>query len=449
MTERVPRWWWLAVLVVAVAARLAVTWRLGAQLDLDRDLYLGIARHLAAGDGFMHPDSLQPTAYRPPLYPLLLVTAMPWGRTGIATLHLLLGVMTVALTMACGMRLRLGKWSAVAGLLTALDPLLLQGQIQIMTETLAAVLTAALLFVLIPEPARGAEPSSPLPRPWQSVVAGLLLGLCCLCRPTYWAFAVCWSALAVMSMIARWRMSRVDGALIENFGRRRALRWLLVSLAFGAIQLPWIVRNQLVFGTPILTTTHGGYTLLLGHNAEYYREVVQRPWGTVWSGESLSNWQQNLERELSQQSPPLDFRAGKVDEVARDRWMSRAAWRTIRLDPGWAVRAGGTLLGRFWSSMPQETESGVSRMARWSIALWYGALFIAAVAGLWSVCVAAEVHWWPVLTLIVSVTLVHTLYWADMRMRAPLSPALALLAVHWMSVRTSVASRKFQVSRVP
>ncbi|MFX9077435.1 hypothetical protein ABTN32_20465, partial [Acinetobacter baumannii] len=46
---------------------------------------------------------------------------------------------------------------------------------------------------------------------------------------------------------------------------------------------PWLVRNWLVFGVPILTTTHGGYTLLLGNNSVFTQDVVQQPWGTVWS----------------------------------------------------------------------------------------------------------------------------------------------------------------------
>ena len=41
--------------------------------------------------------------------------------------------------------------------------------------------------------------------------------------------------------------------------------------------------------------------------------------------------------------------------------------------------------------------------------------------------------WRPVLVLIVSFTAVHSIYWADMRMRAPLVPAIALLAAAGLS----------------
>jgi hypothetical protein len=33
--------------------------------------------------------------------------------------------------------------------------------------------------------------------------------------------------------------------------------------AAGAVLAPWAIRNQLLLGRPVLTTTHGGQTLLL------------------------------------------------------------------------------------------------------------------------------------------------------------------------------------------
>ena len=61
----------------------------------DPDNYLPLARSLADGRGFRLPDG-GPTAYRPPLYPLLLAPMvatlgdwlLPWG---VATLHVGLG----------------------------------------------------------------------------------------------------------------------------------------------------------------------------------------------------------------------------------------------------------------------------------------------------------------------------------------------------------------------
>src|SRR5262249_51902540 len=51
--------------------------------------------------------------------------------------------------------------------------------------------------------------------------------------------------------------------------------WRLVNLAgllmaAAAVVSPWAIRNYRGFGKPIVTTTHGGYTLFLGNNGEFY-----------------------------------------------------------------------------------------------------------------------------------------------------------------------------------
>jgi hypothetical protein len=54
--------------------------------------------------------------------------------------------------------------------------------------------------------------------------------------------------------------------------------------------LPWAARNTVVLGTPVWTTTHGGYTLALANNEVYYAEVVNGPPGEVWSGPNQRKW---------------------------------------------------------------------------------------------------------------------------------------------------------------
>ena len=61
-----PLW---AIVLLAVSLRAAVMVRRFGAFD-DPDNYLPLARSLAAGDGFCLQG--RPTAYRPPLYPLLL-----------------------------------------------------------------------------------------------------------------------------------------------------------------------------------------------------------------------------------------------------------------------------------------------------------------------------------------------------------------------------------------
>src|SRR5262249_32630691 len=137
---------------------------------------------------------------RPPLYPLLLAPIvgqskepansalssqreMTWG---IAVLHTILGVGTVALTMLAGKRLGLRPLpSLLTGLIVAFDPFLSFQSRMIMTETLAAFLLA---WVLAASASRHKS---------RSIEMGLALGLAALCRPSTLAVA----GLAVMAVL--------------------------------------------------------------------------------------------------------------------------------------------------------------------------------------------------------------------------------------------------------
>ena len=93
-----------------------------------------------------------PTAYRPPLYPLLLTGCVALGdysRAAVGVLHLALGVATVGLVLVLGRWWGLGnRRAALAALLVACDPILLSQSTQVMTETPAAFLATAGLVAL-------------------------------------------------------------------------------------------------------------------------------------------------------------------------------------------------------------------------------------------------------------------------------------------------------------
>lgn len=201
-------------------------------------------------------------------------------------------------------------------------------------------------------------------------------------------------------------------------------------LGTALVVVPWVCRNQYSLGRPILTTTHGGYTLLLAHNQVYVDEVVNRPWGAVMSDASFAAWTANLESSLAQEDPRMFGRGySPAVEITRDRWMNKQAWRFIRHDPATAVRTGLTLLRRLWSIAPLSTPPRpVSSHQQWLIGGFYSTLFLAMLVGLLCLRRPEWVLWWPLLMLLLSFSAVHSLYWADMRMRAPLVPAIALFA---------------------
>ncbi len=143
----------------------------------DPDNYLPLAHSLAAGHGLAWKG--RPTAYRPPLYPLVLapIVAALGARAGagVAVLHGVLGGATVAAIVLAARRWGLsGGRVAVAAWIVALDPALAWQSRFVMTETLAAFLTAAAIAVL----------SGPGWRGW--LPGGIVLGLAGLARRACW-----------------------------------------------------------------------------------------------------------------------------------------------------------------------------------------------------------------------------------------------------------------------
>jgi 4-amino-4-deoxy-L-arabinose transferase-like glycosyltransferase len=233
---------------------------------------------------------------------------------------------------------------------------------------------------------------------------GTLLGLAALCRPTIWPFVAAVSAWMIVDS-QRSQSPRLRFGLV--------LIWLGVAFATA----PWAIRNAVVMGKPIVTTTHGGYTLLLANNPVFYK-VARQPWGAVWDGESLERWQRDmLDRAADDLGP-------HPDEIALDRWQSAQARQNIRRDPSGFLAATAYRVRSFWSLVPRgdstKTAMGIASGG------WYAALFAGAVWGCWSQF-RRDVRWLAVLILLIaSIQAVHLVYWTDTRMRAPLHPVFAL-----------------------
>ena len=435
------------LLSTALILRGGMLWMHSGHLVEDRDAYLAIAQSLANGHGYSDPATRQPTAYRPPFYALVLapVISLAGPETGVALLHLVLGTATVFLTLLLGRRLGLQGAAVFAALLVAVDPLLLQYTTFPMTETVFTFLATLLLTLSIGEKSsEEIADSSNLSRTGhrfrnshgRGIAVGFVFGMCALCRPTIWAFGLltalwwCWHVARTAKSSTQQKGVRSNFPESPRTGKARfapigPVPFMLVGVA--AIVLPWLVRNVVVMGHPVLTTTHGGYTLLLGNNPVFYREVVRKPWGTVWSDAGHEStqavWHQAL---LEQMRDELSFEATEVD---RDRWMYRRAWQSIKNEPRLFVAACWLRFRRFWHFAPLgQAAEPIPVAARRAVALFYILVTIGLFLGLAKLKRTDWFRWTPIVLLLASFTLVHLFYWANVRMRAPLIPAIALLA---------------------
>ncbi len=383
-------------------------------------------------------DAAQPSAYRPPLYPLVLAAiggVDDVGVSSVAGLHWVIGVATVLLVFRLSEDWGLGRWGWLAAGLVACDPILLNQSSLVMTETLATALTVVGLRALTRVSARAAarracpdeaRASRTSPRVGELVAdaacAGVAIGLAGLCRPTFlvWGGAV---GLAMIFMFLRgfWR---VDRETSPNMAWHRAgeTAWQVGSLALAAalVLAPWGVRNWVVFGRVIVTTTHGGYTLWLGNNPDFYEFLQRSDRDHVWDS-------RNLDARYAQIRAQTGY-----DELAADRWAYDQARSAIRDEPRSFVRACVWRIGSLWGTTPQRIapdESAARRMARWAVGVWYVGVFAAALIGVWSLgWRLVQPPWLWGLLLCLCFTAMHTVYWSNLRMRGPLMPVICLAA---------------------
>lgn len=400
---------WLVLLAATLLMRGAVLFVRGQALRDDPDAYRVIARGLVTDGvfGTWTEQGTRPSAYRPPLYPLLLAALHADGSFAptwrVAALHLVLGTGTVALVFRLAGQLGLARGRWLAAGLTALDPLLLNQSTLVMTETLAAFL-ATLALVAYDGSLRRSSFAADFP----AALSGMLA---VLCRPTFLPWVI------VLTGWLTWRRWQTSDAL-----RERAAPAVAAIVAGLLLLGPWVVRNQRVMGAPIWSTTHGGYTLLLGNNPSFYRHIRSAPFGTVWPADEIAT----LVAE--------ERRAADGDELPLDRRLYERARQFIRADRTGFMRACGVRLGRFWSPLPHRLPSDKSyarQVLRYAVATWYVTLFGAALAGAvvaWRTTRPLESPWLPGVLLCAAFTAAHVVYWSDLRMRTPLMPWLTVLA---------------------
>jgi 4-amino-4-deoxy-L-arabinose transferase-like glycosyltransferase len=381
------------------------------RLSTDPDGYRALAQNLVE-HGVLGRGN-QPSAYRPPLYPIVLAACIagPWKpEVAIALVHFALGLATVATTIWLAQRWGLGRFAYLVGALIVCDPILLNQSTLIMTETLAtflAVVSLALSSASIELAGRH--------RVAVMALAGASFALAALCRPTF-----------LLSLV----LILVTLAWLLPAWRQRWQAAAVMCLAAACVLIPWAARNANQFGKPIVTTTHGGYTLLLGNNADYYAFRRTAPWRSVWHADQL-------DAALSA--------SRSADEVANDRHEYELAWQTIREQPAMFAYASLLRLAAFWGVAPHRTtdqESTTGQLTRYAIGAWYVVVFgLGFVATITGEVRLTRSPWLFAIALAVSFTLPHLVYWTDLRMRAPVIPAISLFAAAGVKCCVSRRSR--------
>jgi hypothetical protein len=465
MTQPAIRWrdagWALGI---ALAIRLAALGIWMEDLDRDPDAYRALAQGWAQSGTFGLIDQngvTRPTAYRPPMYPWVLSWLVSHGAlspTVVGLLHVVLGMVTAVLVFDIATRLapknvKSGTCSdsrspsnpngqswgpLLAVVLFAVDPILVRQSTLVMTETLATLMAVGVwwLWMRTQDSQRLEDKQH---RDWRHLSGALALGVClglnALCRPT----GIVWGCL--MALHGPW------GLGYRRWQRHAAWSSALL-LGMLLVVSPWAIRNRVQMGKPIWMTTHGGYTLLLANNPWFYEHLRRHGGSRTWdAGEFHRRWQERYTRGLDPAvvrdalAPEWPgFPPPAATELTDDAFANRMAWATIAEQPGIFLASGLVRVAWLWAWWPGPDGGGAA--IRMVTAFWYGAIFMGVGWGCMKGCrgnVEARA-WSPMLLLALSLTMVHALYWSNMRMRAPLMPAMHV-AFSWTLIRALQSRR--------
>src|SRR5690348_11839994 len=232
----------LALVTIGVLGRLAFIAIPGNALQTpwsggsDTGAYVLLAQNLLSGKGYAYAG--QPTAFRPPGYPILLAGFMElFGKHYVVAMRgfqFLEGLALVLLCAALAGRI-FGKTAKKPAVLLGLfAPTLVELTGEILTETTAALLTGVFLYFLV----RYRE------RQQRQFLMGMSIavGLGALVRPN----------LAFLELIALLVVSW------KKNGGSRLRDAAVVILVPCILMSPWIIRNLEVFHGRVFFSTQGG-----------------------------------------------------------------------------------------------------------------------------------------------------------------------------------------------
>jgi 4-amino-4-deoxy-L-arabinose transferase-like glycosyltransferase len=300
------------------------------RLHSDAAQYDALARHLAAGDGYVdtYPQlQLHATAFRPPGYPALLsIFYRVFGPSaGLARgLDVGIGVLVVVVAMLLARR-ELGHRAALAtGLALALAPNLVANDTWVGADSLSLLLILALVWVV---------------RDRRFLVAGIVTGLLILVRP---------SAQPLPLLIVAW--------IVWRCGWRRALPYVGVAVVVVA---PWIVRNDRQLGAPVLVTSNGfNLAAMYGPPAQRVHAFVDPLQDPYYQSTRLSQFDEVLwDRTLRRigldnlRAQPAQVPRVVAANVLATFELRPAANRNAELDDGRRLGVRNATLWVFWLTL--------------------------------------------------------------------------------------------------
>jgi 4-amino-4-deoxy-L-arabinose transferase-like glycosyltransferase len=366
----------------------------------DAPAYSLLASNLLHHRGFTYAG--QPTALRPPGYPLLLAAMyILFGKWYVLVTRWMQFFICIGTAWLCGRSAKLlfdDEAGRAAFILTLLVPTQVFASAQILTECLASFLFALFLYCLV------CELTYPATR--TELGMGVAAGIGSLIRFNT-------AALPLFAGLA----------IIRYRGRRR---WIAVAstmiLPFLFV-LPWLVRNLVVFDHHVLFSTQDGYNALQG---------VLTPQGRTQVGDS-----DKILRAVGWEESEIETNDSSRLAFPSESALNRRCWKAVPgfwRERGWqAVPFLAGKISDFWLSTDQLLDTK-------SLSLSSKLIRFFGVAMYWVILALAVLGWrrlhrtWPraaniLLAYAVIFTVLHLPLIMNTRYRFPLMDApMAALA---------------------
>ena len=230
------------------------------------------AVNIKEGHGFSRDTAppYAPSAFFPPLYPLLLAGSLAVANSSIPLILLQIALSSVMPVLVWQIaRLLTDKkwvWYISAGLM-AFEPLGMLWNVTLLTDTISTffLLLSVLFFIrlLLAPLTGGASVGRHTSR--DTAISAISLGLASLTRPEpQYLFLLAVIALLFLALIKKLPLRAV----------------LLFPILFLAIFSPWLVRNVIQFGTPLAATT-GVRNIFSSLGTSVITYKTGRPYGEV------------------------------------------------------------------------------------------------------------------------------------------------------------------------
>lgn len=396
---------WL-ILFVAAGARLAYAWDQVRQATPDGLVIRfqqetgNIAYSLATGRGFSSPMGQEtgptgPTAWLPPVYPLLL--AGIFRIFGPETVRSFLAVVAMNIVFSAGACLPIfyagkrisgiGVASAAAWFWALLPNAVTFPFEWIWDSSLVALLAATLLWATL------TIAESPRMRAWCAY--GFLWGFALLTDP---------SLGAALPLLLGWAGFRLHGLGLARL-RKPALAAACVVLSC----LPWTARNYAVFHHVIPLRSNFGYELFTGNNENY--------------DDHPPVWPNNITRARE------IYRFVRMGEPAFVQEERRKALQFIVGHPRIELRLTWNRVVSFWTGTPSPLQDFLSADSLFlrAVSLCSVLLVLGTIAGIAVLLVTRNDFALPAASFPFVFPLVFYVTHASLRFRHPIEPILVLL----------------------